>query len=135
MANQFKDEKMTHAAAYETYKTNNIQIESPEKLIEMLYEGVIRFVSQAKKAIESDDIEKRTYWINRATAIFEELIYSLDVDKGGETAWYLEGLYNQQIKFLAEANLKNSTGPLDTVLHVTRELLEAWREATGLAQS
>ena len=119
---------MTAAAAYNTYAQNNIRVESPEKLIEMLYEGIIRFASLAKKAIEMNDIEKRTYWINRTTAIFVELINSLDVEKGGDTALYLEGLYDQQIKFLMQANIENSTEKIDIVLHVTRELLEAWRE-------
>jgi len=62
-------------------------------LIEMLYEGVLRFCSQAKRAIENNDIEKRVYWINRAINIFSELIVSLDAERGGEIAYYLEGLY------------------------------------------
>ncbi len=122
---------MTAAAAYETYTRNNIQIESPEKLIEMLYEGIIRFGSLAKKSIDAGDIEKRTYWTNRAIAIFVELIHSLDAEKGGEVANYLEGLYNQQIKFLTEANLENSPEKIEIVLKVTKTLLEAWREVTA----
>ena len=123
---------MTAAAAYSTYTQNNIQVESPEKLVEMMYEGIIRFASLAKKAIELGDIEKRTYWINRTSAIFIELIVSLDPEKGGDVAHYLEGLYTQQLKFLMEANLENSTEKLDTVIRVAKGLLEAWREETGL---
>ena len=123
---------MTAAAAYNTYTENNIQIESPEKLIEMLYEGIIRFASLAKKAIEMGNIEKKVYFINRTSAIFVELINSLDAEKGGDIAHYLEGLYDQQIKFLAEANLENDPEKIDIVLNVTRTLLETWREETGL---
>jgi len=119
---------MTAARAYSTYTQNNVQIESPEKLIEMLYEGILRFCSQAKKAIENNDIEKRVYWINRAIAVFSELIVSLDAERGGEIAYYLEGLYAQQIKFLNECNINNDIKSLDIVMHVTKELLEAWRE-------
>jgi flagellar protein FliS len=122
---------MTAARAYSTYAQNNVQIESPEKLIEMLYEGILRFCSQAKKAIENNDIEKRVYWINRAITIFSELIVSLDHDKGGDISYYLEGLYAQQIKFLNEANINNDVKSLDIVMNVTKELLEAWREETG----
>jgi flagellar protein FliS len=123
--------EMTAAAAYNAYAQNNIQIESPEKLIEMLYEGIIRFCSQAQKAIEMGDIESRVYWTNRAVAVFVELINSLDADKGGEVAHYLEGLYNQQIKFLTECNVENSTEKIEIVIRVTRGLLEAWREVTA----
>ncbi len=122
---------MTAAAAYNTYTQNNIQIESPEKLIEMLYEGIIRFCSMAKKSIEHGDIEKRVYWTNRAVAIFIELINSLDAERGGEVSHYLGGLYNQQIKFLNESNAQNSSEHLDVVIRVTKELLEAWREVTA----
>ena len=121
---------MTAARAYSTYTQNNIQIESPEKLIEMLYEGILRFCSQAKKAIENNDIEKRVYWINRAIAVFSELIVSLDAKRGGDIAYYLEGLYAQQIKFLNECNINNDPKSLDIVMNVTKELLEAWREET-----
>ena len=119
---------MTAARAYSTYAQNNIQVESPEKLIEMLYEGILRFCSQAKRAIENNDIEKRVYWINRAITIFSELIISLDSERGGEIAYYLEGLYAQQIKFLNECNINNDVKPLEIVMNVTKELLEAWRE-------
>ena len=61
--------------AYSTYAQNNVGIESPQKLIEMLYEGVLRFNTQAKRAIRDNDIEKRTYWINRSNAIL--LNYSI----------------------------------------------------------
>lgn len=43
--------------AYAAYSRNNVSIESPEKLIEMLYEGILRFAAQARKAIENGDIE------------------------------------------------------------------------------
>lgn len=115
--------------AYSTYSQNNVAIESPEKLIKMLYEGILRFASQARKAIEDQDIEKRTYWINRTSAIFAELIHSLNYD-GGQIAYYLRGLYTYQLQLLSEANLKNDTTKLDQVINVARGLLEAWKDET-----
>ncbi|MCD8544633.1 MAG: flagellar export chaperone FliS [Sulfurospirillum cavolei] len=115
--------------AYSTYSQNNVAIESPEKLIKMLYEGILRFASQARKAIEDQDIEKRTYWINRTSAIFAELIHSLNYD-GGQIAYYLRGLYTYQLQLLSEANLKNDTTKLDEVINVARGLLEAWKDET-----
>jgi len=115
--------------AYSTYSQNNVSIESPEKLIKMLYEGILRFASQAKKAIEDKDIEKRTYWINRTSAIFAELIHSLNYD-GGQVAYYLRGLYAYQLKLLSEANFKNDATKLDEVINVARGLLEAWKDET-----
>lgn len=115
--------------AYSTYSQNNASIESSEKLIRMLYEGVLRFASQAKRAIEDGNIEKRTYWINRTSAIYTELINSINYD-GGQIAYYLSGLYVQQVKLLAEANMYNDTSKLDEVVNVARELLQAWKDET-----
>jgi len=115
--------------AYSAYSQNNISIESSEKLIKMLYEGILKFASQAKKSIENGDIEKKVYWINRTTVIFSELINSLNYD-GGDIAHYLGGLYTQQIKLLSECNMTNNTSKLDEVISVTRVLLSAWNEET-----
>ncbi len=119
-----------YAQALNSYNQNNINIESPEKLIEMLYEGALKFTSFAKKAIEKGDIEKKVYWINRTINIFTELLFSLDIEKGGEIALYLNGLYEQQIKFLMQANAENDTEKLDIVIKVLKGLLEAWKDET-----
>jgi flagellar protein FliS len=119
-----------YAQAVNSYNQNNINIESPEKLIEMLYEGALKFTSFAKKAIEKNDVEKKVYWINRSVNIFTELLISLDIEKGGDIALYLNGLYEQQIKFLTEANVENNPEKLDIVINVLKGLLEAWKETT-----
>lgn len=116
--------------AYNEYTQNNISIESKEKLIEMLYEGILRFNFQAKKAINEKDYEKKSYWINRSVDIFIELINSLNFN-GGEVAQYLNGLYSYQIQLLSMANAKNSLEDLDTVNKVVKGLLEAWREVNA----
>ncbi len=127
---KIKEKPMSSNAAYTTYSRNNASIESPEKLVRMLYEGVLRFASQAKKAIEDENIEKKTYWINRTSAIYSELINSLNYD-GGQIAHYLSGLYVHQLKILAEANIYNDTKKLDEVINVAKELLHAWQSETS----
>ncbi len=116
--------------AYSAYSQNNISIESSEKLIKMLYEGILKFSSQAKRSIELKDIEKKVYWINRSIAIFTELINSLNYD-GGNIAHYLSGLYTQQIKLLSTANINNDITKLDEVINVTKSLLLIWNEETA----
>ncbi len=119
--------------AYNTYAKNNVAVESPEKLIEMLYEGILRFNAQAILAMTSKNIEKRTYWINRSMAIFIELITTLDYSQG-EVAQYLHGLYSYQQELLIEANLQNNSEKIDEVNNVVKGLLEAWRESTNISQ-
>jgi len=125
--------KMYGNTAHNIYAQNNIGIESPAKLIAMLYEGVLRFNAQAKKAIKDGDIEKKIYWINRSISIVTELISVLDMKQKGTVSQYLEGLYNYEIQLLTEASLHNSEAKIDECSNVFKELLSAWRETTDVA--
>jgi flagellar protein FliS len=123
---------MTYNKALDSYNQMNVQIDKPEKLILMLYEGALRFTNFAKKAIRDGDIEKKVYYIIKVSNIFIELINSLDFEKGGDVAYYLNGLYAYQLELLAKANLENNEKYLDDVIRVLKGLIEAWKEETGI---
>ena len=123
-----KGSNMYGSNAHNIYAQNNVGVESPAKLIEMLYEGVLRFNAQAKKATKDGDIAKRVYWINRSTSIITELISILDM-KAGDVSEYLSGLYGYQIQLLAEAGSENNINKLDECSNVFKTHLEAWRES------
>lgn len=131
--NDEKGYEMYGNLAHNIYAQNNIGIESPAKLVEMMYEGVLRFNAQAKKAMNDGNIEKRVYWINRSIAIISELITTLDFEQG-RVSKYLEGLYNYEIQLLNLANIQKDTVKLDEVSNVFKGLLEAWRETTNVAK-
>ena len=118
-------------SAYNAYTENYIGIESPIKLIEMLYEGVLRFNAQAKRAMKNGDIEKRVYWTNRSIAVIAELKGSLDLSHGN-IAQYLDGLYDYQMKLLTDVGIENDVTKLDECTNVFKQLLEAWRETTDV---
>ncbi len=120
------------AAAYRAYNQNHTAIQTPEKLIEMLYEGLLKFTSLAKRAIEEGDNEAKSKWINKSSDIFIELISSLSDDNSEMTA-YLSGLYMHQIKTLNSANITNSAAELNSIIHVVKVLLETWKEETSIA--
>ena len=128
-----KGSKMYGNTAHNIYAQNNIGIESPAKLVEMLYEGVLRFNAQAKKAIKDKNIEKKFYWTNRSIAIIVELISVLDMEQKGDIGMYLSGLYNYQIQSLSSAAAYNKIEKVDEVSNVFKGLLEAWRETTNVA--
>ena len=115
------------------YNQLNMNIENPAKLILMLYEGALKFANFAKKAIEKGDIEKKVTYIIKTSNIFIELINSLDFEKGGQIAYYLNGLYAYQLELLAKANAENKSEYIDQVIHVIKELIEAWKEETGVS--
>ena len=115
--------------AYQAYNASNISVESPQKLVLMLYEGVLRFISRAKKAIIENNIQDKVLYINKTSAIFMELSNSLDMSQG-DVSYYLMGLYGREIARLIEANIKNDPKLLDEVVNVTRELIAAWNDVT-----
>ena len=78
---------MQNNLAYNAYTQNQMGVESPQKLIEMLYEGLLKFCSRIKISIRNEDIERRTYNSKRATAIVEELSKSMEEERGGEDAY------------------------------------------------
>ena len=125
--------KMYAGTAYNTYIENSVGIESPTKLIEMLYEGVLRFNAQAKKAIKDGNIEKKIYWLNRSVSIVTELVSVLDMEQEGTVAKYLEGIYNYEIQLLMQASIDGDIAKIDEVTNVFKGLLDAWRETTGVA--
>ena len=104
-------------SAYSAYAQSSFGgIESPTKLIEMLYDGILKFIFRTKKAIEAGDIEKK--------------VYSLDYSQG-DVAHYLSGLYTRQMQLLAMANIQNDIAALNEVTNVVKQLSEAWREVTS----
>jgi len=100
----------------------NVETESSDKLIKMLYDGIIRFNLQAKRAIKEKDIEKKVYWVNRSIAIITELIGMLDYTN--ENAYYLSGLYNYQMQLLFDVVKENNIKKLDECTNVFRYLME-----------
>jgi len=122
-----------NAKIVNSYNQLNLNIDNPAKLILMLYEGALRFSHFAKKYIKEGDIENKVKYINKTIDIFIELINSLDFEKGGDVAYYLNGLYDYQIKLLTKANIENNTEHIDKVINVLKELIEAWKEETGVS--
>ncbi len=109
------------------YKQQLIVSEDPHILILKLYEGLIKFLSEVKFAIQEDNIESKFNNINKSIDIFEELRVSLNMD-GGDIAYYLDGLYLYQIETLFDVGISNDIKKLDQVLKVTRGLIEAWKD-------
>lgn len=124
---------MYASTAHNIYAQNDLGVESQAKLVEMLYEGVLRFNAQAKKAIKDGNIEKRVYWLNRSIAVITGLISGLDMEAKGHMPHYLNGLYDYQIKLLSSAGTENDISKIDESSNVFKVLLERWRETTDVA--
>lgn len=100
---------------------------SPHKQIDMMFEGALKFLVQAKMAVEQSDIEQRTDRLNRVSDIIFALSDYLDLEKGGEVAENLAALYDYMLRRLRDANRNNSAEPCDEVMRLIVEIRTGWQ--------
>ncbi|MCK9223908.1 MAG: flagellar export chaperone FliS [Candidatus Muirbacterium halophilum] len=112
----------------ENYRRNQITTASEGQLIIMLYDGALRFLSRAKSAVEEKNIEESHIFITKTRKIVLELMFSLDMDKGGSIAKNLYELYFFINQELIKANIKKDTNILDNCHIILKELRETWKQ-------
>jgi flagellar protein FliS len=116
-------------SGYDAYKSNEITTVSQGKLIVMLYEGAIRFLSIARDNVENprkfDTVNAN---ILKTQEIISELMSSLDMNKGGKIADDLLSLYVYFKKRLLEANMKKDKDILNEMIKHFNDLKTAWEE-------
>ncbi|PHO10816.1 MULTISPECIES: flagellar export chaperone FliS [Malaciobacter] len=115
----------------EAYQQQSAISDDPYVLILKLYEGLLKYLSFVKSAMENEDIEQKFTYINKSIAIFDELRNVLDFD-GGDVAYYLDGLYLYQIETLFSAGIDDNVNSVNQVMKVTQGLIDAWKDETGL---
>ena len=121
---------MNAMAALKQYQTVNTQAQavdaSPHRLIQMLMEGGLSRLAQAKGAMERQNYPLKGELIGKAIGIIGGLRSGLDIAQGGELAQNLDSLYDYMIRRLSEANLNNTLQPLDEVAVLLRDVKSGW---------
>lgn len=117
-----------YQARINRYEDVYVTTAGKERLIILAYDGIVKFINQAKMNIEKGDIAGKSDRIFKATAVIEELAASLNMEDGGEIAEKLYALYGYMLKQLLIANLKSDPQILDEVLLLLKTLYSAWVE-------
>ena len=117
---------------YNAYKQNSVTTASPGELTLMLYNGCIKFIGQAKKAIEGKDIQQRNHFIQRSQAIIAELMSTLNMDF--EISKQMLPLYEYMNRRLTEANIKNDVEILNEVEGLVTEFRDTWKEVIKITR-
>ncbi|MBT8766444.1 flagellar export chaperone FliS [Metapseudomonas boanensis] len=121
---------MYAATALRQYQSVDVQAQvfetTPHRLIQMLMEGGLGRLAQARGAMERGQTAQKGELIGKAIAIIGGLRDGLDHQKGGELAGNLDSLYEYMASRLMQANLKNDLGLLDEVAELLREIKSAW---------
>lgn len=119
---------MYRSATPNAYRESAVLTASPVQLVVMLYDGANRFLRQATVLYEQGDPIKGGQSIGRARAIVEELLATLDLERGGDIAPRLQGVYVYCLKLMTTAQLEKSTAPLAEVAGLLAELRASWAE-------
>lgn len=99
---------------------------SPHRLIQMLMQGGLDRVAQAKGALERGAMAEKGELVGKAISIVGGLREALDKDVGGELADNLDRLYDYMTRCLLEANRSNDAAKLDEVGRLLGEIKEGW---------
>ena len=106
-----------------------IQVEGATKgkIVVLLFEGTIKFLRKASKAIDENNIQDAHNNIVKAENILYELMSTLNMD-AGEIADNLMRLYDFMIWQLIEANRDKDKNKVESVIELLLPLCDAWKQ-------
>ncbi len=108
---------------------------SPHRLVQMLMEGGLDRIAQAKGAMSRKEIANKGIFISKAIGIVGGLRDGLDLEKEPTGALIRQDkLYHYMMTRLAEANAHNDQKMLDEVAGLLITVKEGW-DAIGATQS
>jgi flagellar protein FliS len=112
----------------EMYQETAVTTEQKGRLVVLLYEGAIRFLNQARIAIEAGNYPQKAASLAKARDIIFELNQSLNLEQGGALAQNLRGLYNFLWRYIGQAGIQNNIEMLDRSIRILEDLASAWRK-------
>ncbi|MDX6750796.1 flagellar export chaperone FliS [Geminicoccaceae bacterium 1502E] len=114
------------AGAIAAYRRAAAQTGSPGEQIVMLYEGAIRSLHAARKAIVHGQIEERHREVRRAFAIVGGLQACLDFERGGDVARLLDRFYGYVLTRLPQIDLLNDPAICSELAERLEEMRTSW---------
>lgn len=112
---------------YQSYQQNSVNTAAPGELTLMLYNGCLKFINLAKKAMAEKNIQERNTNIQKAQNIINELMITLNMDY--EISKNLMSLYEFIKQRLVEANIKNDPTILREAEELVKDFRDTWKQA------
>jgi len=103
---------------------------SPHRLIQMLLNGALDRLAQARGAMQREDVAQKGLLLGKAVSILGGLQASLDKSVDPEMTANLDSLYDYMQRRLLEANLRNDVTLVDEVTDLLQTIKAAWDEIT-----
>ena len=118
------------AAARNAYASDGRTTASPERLVVLLYQRLMRDLVEAEAAIERREIESSHHLLLHAQEIIDTLDLALDRD-AWDGAEALGSLYTHLHDRLVIANVKKDAAIVAECRGMVEPLSDAWRDAWG----
>lgn len=112
--------------AYQTYQQNSVGTASPGELTLMLYNGCLKFLKQAKNAIETGNVADKNTNLQKAQKIIQELMVTLNTDVA--VGNQMMQMYDYMNRRLIDANVKNDVSIIEEVEGLTTEFRDTWKD-------
>ncbi len=112
------------------YVANQVLTASPVELVLMLFDEAIRSLKKADTAFALDTparFELINKHLTHTQDVIRELLYSLNMEKGGEVAKNLDRLYAFMLVHLTQSNVQKNPQPAAEVREMLTTLREAWQ--------
>jgi len=120
---------MKHAKTYgQVAASTRVTTADPHGLIEMLFDAIDEQIAVAIGALETHETERRGKAVTKAVMLLQEgLRGGLNLERGGELAERLDGLYAYCAARLAEAHAKRDRALFEEVRQHLRTVAEGWK--------
>lgn len=125
---------MNQSNPYNTYKQNEVNTATRNKLLLMLLDGAVKYTKIARLAILDKNITKAHLELVRVQNIFIELMSTLDTSMGGWTKEIYD-VYEFIRQELMVANIKKDAEILDKLLPLIEQIRDLWYEVDEKARA
>lgn len=119
---------MYRNASPQAYRESAVMTASPTQLVVMLYDGAGRFLRQAVALQQEGRATEANAPLARAQAIVEELLATLDVERGGEIATRLQAIYVFALGVFTDQRFKPDPEELTKIVELLAELRQSWAQ-------
>ena len=109
------------------YKNANYTVSKTRQIV-MLYDGMVRFMQQARSAMEEGRIEDRFTLLTKASAIVTGLQGCLDFEQNVEVSTTLYDYYAQVETDIFLLHRTNSLEQYDRLISQLKAMRETWHE-------
>ncbi|MFC4387050.1 flagellar export chaperone FliS [Gracilibacillus marinus] len=111
---------------YQTYQNNSVTTATPGELTLMLYNGSLKFIKQARKAMEQKNHQQKNTMIQKTQDIIRELMVTLDQE--APITKQMMPLYDFAYRALTMANVHNDVEQLNQAEEIMTQFRDTWKE-------